>query len=508
MTAVTTVSYRFNINGKFSDKVVARRGVRQGDPLSPLLFVIIMEYLNRLLFRMQRNLDFNHHVRCERLQLTHLTFADDLLLFSRGDIVSIEIMQRTVNSFLDSTGMKVNPTKSKVYFGSVSDSVKQSILNFTAYDEGSLPFRYLGVPVSSKKLSVVHYLPLMDKLLCRITHWSSRLLSYAGRLQLIKSVLYAITSYWMQCVCFPKTVIRRINAICRTFLWTGGNSSSRKSLIAWDKICKPAAKGGLNVLDLVVWNSMFMMKLLWNISMKTDDLWVRWIHAYYLKNEDVMYRMVKNSDSIIFKTILMQRENIGTMQGDWNEMVQAGRFIGRRMYANLLPATPKVAWSRLILHNRARPRAIYTLWMTCHGKLATKVRLNRFGMVDNNQCVFCPAAETIDHLFFDCATLRKIWVEILHWIGIPHNPGDWTEELNWMLNCFGGKGWKADLVRLALTETVHEVWRYEVWRFRNDTCFNQRNDSRNCTDRIINNIVYRGWSSPKLRPHIALLMVQ
>ena len=113
MTTVTTVSYRFNINGIYTDKIEARRGIRQGDPLSPHLFVITMEYLSRLLFRMQKNPDFNHHTRCERLQLTHLTFADDLLLFSRGDKGSMEILQITIKSFLDSTGMKINPSKSR-----------------------------------------------------------------------------------------------------------------------------------------------------------------------------------------------------------------------------------------------------------------------------------------------------------------------------------------------------------------------------------------------------------
>lgn len=399
--------------------------------------------------------------------------------------------------------MKINPSKSRVYFGSVSDSVKNSILQLTSYKEGTFPFRYLGVPVTSKKLSVIHYMPLVDKLVSRITHWSSRLLSYAGRLQLIKSVLYAITSYWMQCIWFPKTVLSKINAICRSFLWTGGSTISRKSPIAWEKVCKPTVKGGLNVLDLEIWNSMFMMKLLWNICAKTDDLWVRWIHAYYLKNEDMMHRIVKGSDSGIFKTILLQRDNIGNMQNVWNEMLQSGRFIGRKVYGNLLPATPNVVWANLILHNRARPHAIFTLWMICHGNLATKARLHRFGMLNNNQCVFCTEVETIDHLFFDCFMLKKFWVGILHWLGIHHTPRIWNEEINWILNCYGGKGWKSELVRLALTETVHELW-----LFRNDSCFNQRDDNRNCIERIINNIVYRGWSSPKLRPHIALLMLQ
>ncbi|KAG5071226.1 hypothetical protein JHK86_006437 [Glycine max] len=184
-------------------------------------------------------------------------------------------------------------------------------------------------------------------------------------------------------------------------------------------------------------------------------------------------------------------------------MLQSRRFIGRKVYGNLFPATPNVVWTKLILHNRARPRAIFTLWMICHENLATKARLHRFGMLNNNQCVFCTEVETIDHLFFDCFMLKKFWVGILHWLGIHHTPRIWNEEINWILNCYGGKGWKSELVRLALTETVHELW-----LFRNDSCFNQRDDNRNCIERIINNIVYRGWSSLKLRPHIALLMLQ
>lgn len=67
MLDVFTVSYRYNVNGSYSDVLHARRGIRQGGPISPLLFVIIMECLNMLLFKMQKNPDFNHHAKCERL---------------------------------------------------------------------------------------------------------------------------------------------------------------------------------------------------------------------------------------------------------------------------------------------------------------------------------------------------------------------------------------------------------------------------------------------------------
>ncbi|CAK8569010.1 unnamed protein product [Lathyrus sativus] len=74
--------------------------------------------------------------------------------------------------------------------------------------------------------------------------------------------------------------------------------------------------------------------------------------------------------------------------------------------------------------------------------------------------------------------------------------------MQWVLRNYGGKGWKSDLFRFALTETLHEIW-----LSRNESCFNQRTDKRKCLDRIINNIMYRGWTSPKLKPHIARLIL-
>ena len=81
MLTVTTVSYRFNVNGSMSTLLQAQRGIRQGDPISPYLFVITMEYMHRCLHQMQMNPNFNHHPKCEKLQITNLAFADDLLLF-------------------------------------------------------------------------------------------------------------------------------------------------------------------------------------------------------------------------------------------------------------------------------------------------------------------------------------------------------------------------------------------------------------------------------------------
>lgn len=86
--------------------------------------------------------------------------------------------------------------------------------------KGELPFRYLGVPLSSKRLSVTQCEPLIDKMLNRITSWTTRFSSYAGRTQLIKSVLFSIQTFWAQVFIIPKKIVKVIEAICRRFLWT------------------------------------------------------------------------------------------------------------------------------------------------------------------------------------------------------------------------------------------------------------------------------------------------
>lgn len=189
MTTVKTVSYSFNINGQMTEDMQACRGIRQGDPISPLLFVIMMEYFNRMFDKMQQNPNFNHHAKCEKMGITHLTFADDVLLFCRGDSKSVDMMLDTVQNFSDATGLVINPTKCKIFFGGIDDETKGVIKRTTNFKEGHFPIRYLGVPLTSKKLTITHYLPLVEKIVCRTRHWTARLLSHAGRIQLVKVFL-------------------------------------------------------------------------------------------------------------------------------------------------------------------------------------------------------------------------------------------------------------------------------------------------------------------------------
>ncbi|CAK8569009.1 unnamed protein product [Lathyrus sativus] len=109
-----------------------------------------MEYFHRLLHQLSKVPDYNFHAKCEKLQIIDISFADDVLLFSRGDEKSVQLLFDQLQTFSQSTGLVVNPTKCRVYFGGVENETKHNILVATSFMEGNLPFRYLGVPLTSK----------------------------------------------------------------------------------------------------------------------------------------------------------------------------------------------------------------------------------------------------------------------------------------------------------------------------------------------------------------------
>src|SRR4051812_8679176 len=152
MLTINTVSYRFNLNREYTRIMEAKKGIRQGDPISPLLFVLLMQYLSRILQQLNKILEFKFHSRCKKLNITNLSFADDLLIFTRGDTVSMEVMLKKIEKFSKSTGLRMNPRKCFVYFGAFDDVTRSRIKEMTGFMEGTLPFRYLGIPLTSKKL--------------------------------------------------------------------------------------------------------------------------------------------------------------------------------------------------------------------------------------------------------------------------------------------------------------------------------------------------------------------
>ena len=106
MKCVKIVNYTIVVNRQSTQRFDASKGLRQGDPMSPFLFAIAMEYLSRLLKGLREEKMFKYHPKCSKLAITHLCFADDLLLFSRGDLESIKMLQRCFSDFSQASDCK------------------------------------------------------------------------------------------------------------------------------------------------------------------------------------------------------------------------------------------------------------------------------------------------------------------------------------------------------------------------------------------------------------------
>ncbi|XP_058764434.1 uncharacterized protein LOC131637885 [Vicia villosa] len=337
LTVVTNVSYEFNINGHTIERMMAKRGLRQGDPISPLPFVLMMEYFDRLMVKMQ----------------------DTLILSITLDARRQSLLWR---------------------------DAKDTISQVSDFAKGKLPMKYLGVPITCKRLTINQYMPLIEKTIHRLKHCTVKLLRYSGRIMLVKSVILAIAQYWMQCMPLPQTVIDKIDRLCRTFIWTGNTEVSKKSLVAWSNVCRPKSQGGQGIINLTKWNKITMLKCLWNLCRKSDNLWVKWIHIVYLKGRNAMDAMVSKSRTWVLNRILDMREVAQQHLTLWNRMKNQSKFKMSMFYMAMCEAREIVEWIFLFHQNATRPRAQFITWLICHGKQATKDILLRFNMIDDSIC--------------------------------------------------------------------------------------------------------------------------
>lgn len=149
--------------------------------------------------------------------------------------------------------------------------------------------------------------PILDRIRRKIRSWSARLLSYAGRLTLIRSLLFHFQVYWSNAFLIPKGVLQQNESLYRNYLWSGATDSRNMPLIAWDRLTLPSNEGGLGLLQLKVWNRAAFGKLLWKIIANKDCLWVKWAKAMYLKGKSIWCVQAKDGQPWAWRKLLQLR---------------------------------------------------------------------------------------------------------------------------------------------------------------------------------------------------------
>nr|GEU51569.1 RNA-directed DNA polymerase, eukaryota, reverse transcriptase zinc-binding domain protein [Tanacetum cinerariifolium] len=244
------------INGSPSSEFSLKRGLRQGDPLSPFLFIIIMERLH-IAFKdvVYSGLISGAMIGDSGFKLSHLFYVDDVVIISdrnRQDVINII---RIIHVFFLASGLKINISKSKIYGLGVSTNDRENLAHDTGCDS--------------------------DRFKAKLSSWKACTLSIEARLTLIKSVLGSLGIYYMSIFKCPESVLKTLEAI-RASLFRGGSSEKKNmAWIKWENVLASFEKGGLNIRSLKSFNLTLLQKWRWRLVNNPDSLWARVIIAIH-----------------------------------------------------------------------------------------------------------------------------------------------------------------------------------------------------------------------------------
>jgi len=270
-TILSSGSSAVLLNGVPGKIFKCKRGVWQGDPLSPLLFVLAAELLQILVNRAASMDLLTTPIPQPMADFPIVQYADDTLLLLQADARQLFFLKALLHSFAISTGLHVNYRKSHMYPIHITQEKLSHLAAMFGCDVGSMPFTYLGLPMGTTKPKFEDLTPMMDRVERRLSACSTWL-SYSGRLQMVNSAITPITTYVMCTIKLPKGVIDNIDRARKQCLWRGNDAERKKggNLVAWEIVMKPKEKGGLGVLNLRLQNDALLMKLLSSITRPTS----------------------------------------------------------------------------------------------------------------------------------------------------------------------------------------------------------------------------------------------
>ncbi|XP_062097435.1 uncharacterized protein LOC133803386 [Humulus lupulus] len=466
MACLKDPTYLLLMNGKVQGEFRGRKGLRQGDPISPLLFVLAMEYCTLLFQQASMNKGYRFHPKCKHLKIVNLCFADDLVIFGKGVHNSVQIIKESFSDFCCASGLTANKDKSQVYFGGVAEDEAQNLLEGLQFTEGHFPLKYLGVPLRTARWKAGECSLIIKKIQSKLHTWASRHLSFAGRAQLINSVLLSIRTFWMSIFILPKSVTKEVDRLCRNFLWgvkDGNFQRSKLHFTAWDQVCLPKCMGGLGFKDSNTWNLVLLAKYVWAVSSKHDILWVKWVDSIYLKGQNFWHYRVPQDVSWYWKRLLKLRDIFPGCRLD--EAVHLGKLSLKFLYHRLINKD-RVVYANVVWNSLTVPKHRFILWQATLGHLLTRDNLSRCHLELSS--VLCPVCEVEQeshaHLFFECHFSWQVRALVEKWLGW----GLWPLQLDGWRAWMAGKPkvLKHSVLAAALAASV-----YLIWKNRNNCIF-------------------------------------
>lgn len=281
-SCVSSAAASILLNGTPTLPFKLQRGLRQGDPLSPLLFVLVGDVLNLLIDKAtSQSLWSGVKVSKDGPIISHLQFADDTIMFTPQNVNHLLNIKNTLILFQLASGLKVNFHKSEILGVNINNQWLQMAARKLYCKVGSFPLSYLGLPLGGNISRLNVWEPMIERMRRKLASWKGRLLSIGGRLTLIKSAISNLPIYFMSLYPMPQGIIDKITSIQRRFLWSGDMDKRALALVKWELTQLPKNLGGLNISNLLMRNLGLLCKWLWRFSIEPNSLWRRVIQSKY-----------------------------------------------------------------------------------------------------------------------------------------------------------------------------------------------------------------------------------
>ncbi|KAI3473565.1 hypothetical protein Pfo_031528 [Paulownia fortunei] len=379
-------------------------GLRQGDPLSPSLFIIAADFLSRSLDTLfQHNKELRYHSK-GGLNISHLAYADDIIIFTNSGRMGLRKIMELLRKYAAASGQIINKEKSSFIVSTkCSNLIIQRLQYATGFNFKHLPITYLG--------------PRSTKMRYKLQGWEKSTLAHGGRLALIKNTLSTMPIYLLQVLQPPKMVLHRIEQIMARFFWGTYGDQKRMHWVSWDRICQPVKEWGLGIRKLADMVQAFSLKLWWRFRSLTS-LWAAFMQQKYSGCLFPGAIKISVHDSSNWKRMCKVRqtaqENIYWVLG----MVKLifGKITGSVKPLLQQPTAPWELWC-----NQLTPTMSIFVWRLMNNCIPVDNRLQEkeFSLVSRCYCCLS-SVESIPHLFISGAQATVVWKHFANLFNIKH----------------------------------------------------------------------------------------
>ncbi|CAA0823412.1 Unknown protein [Striga hermonthica] len=270
-----------------------------GDPLSPYLFVIVMEKLTRTINRevSARNWDPVVLSRGGPV-LSHLLFVDDVILMAQANEVTAKTVNVVLQAFAEEAGLAINLSKSQIIFSAATPERKRNRIR----QQLSIPTtevfdKYLGFPIIVGRRKVSHFEFIIERISRRLPPWRAKFLNKAARTTLACSVLSTIPVYFMQIAWFPEKTCQQIDSIIKRIIWKYRDGRGLH-LVNWETVATPRRLGGLGIRKARQMNIAMLGKKVSEYIEGPSSLWVEALSGRFGRGYEGIKRPKTQSSSV------------------------------------------------------------------------------------------------------------------------------------------------------------------------------------------------------------------